>query len=286
MLRVQLMPVWLRLILKGLKARLVCRQLRFRLRSLRWICVVLALAVPVFTFASQQLETVKLVTKHWPGYTNTDHSGGYFELVRLVLPESQFQLKTQFSNFNRAVVMVQKQQADMVLAVTQVDGKQLLLSEFPIDADRIVAVFRDQLLTTDAANIVSQLPKHRLAWDLAYNYGSALGLEVTGYEVTDVAQGLELVSKGRIDVYLAEHADLALPEAILQREHLKLQQILIKELPVYVGFSKSNKGLRLKRLWDQHYRLLLQQGQLQSLHQAYPNMVLPVKTPDCAGADC
>ncbi|MBU2222973.1 MAG: hypothetical protein KKB00_02960 [Gammaproteobacteria bacterium] len=258
------------------------------MRSLRWIAVAfslsLPLAVPVVVFAAQQVETVKLVTKHWPGYTNTDHSGGYFELVRLVLPESQFLLKTQFSNFNRALVMVQKQQADMVLAVTRVDGKQLLLSELPIDADNIVAVFRDQLLTIGTANVLTQLPKYRLAWDLAYNYGPALGLNVTGYEVTDVAQGLELVSKGRVDVYLAEQADLALPGPLVQLKHLQLQQMLIAELPVYVGFSKSSKGLRLKRLWDQQFRLLLQQGQLQSLQQTYPNMVLPAQ--DCIGAVC
>lgn len=237
------------------------------------------------------VEQVRLVTKHWPGYTNTDHSGGYFELVQLVLPPDQYQINTSFSNFNRAVVLVQKEQAELVLAVTRVDGKQLLLSEYPMDADTVVAVYRDHLPVNTPAFTVATLPQYRLAWDLAYNYGQALGLEVSGlevkgFEVNGVSQGLELVSKGRVDVYLAEQADLELPESALLLQHLKLQQQVIQQLPVYVGFSRSAKGLQLKRVWDQQFRLLLQQGALQRLYQAYPGMVLATEVPDCAVSVC
>lgn len=244
------------------------------------------LSAPVFA-----VEQVRLVTKHWPGYTNTDHSGGYFELVQLVLPPDQYQINIRFSNFNRAVIQVQKQHAELVLAVTRVDGKQLLLSEFPIDADTVVAVYRDTLPTKTTALTLAQLPQYRLAWDLAYNYGQALrlkvaGLAVSGFEVSGVHQGLELVSKGRVDVYLAEQADLEVPEAMLLLQHLKLQQKVIQQLPVYVGFPRSAKGLQLKRVWDQQFRLLLQQGSLQRLYQAYPGMVLATEVPDCAVSVC
>ena len=105
---------------------------------LLWSLLWSLLVMPVWA-----LEPVRLVTKHWSGFTNTDLSGGYFELVRLVLPPDQYQINTEFSNFNRAVVLVQKEQADLVLAVTRVDGKQLFLSEFPIDADTVVALYRE-----------------------------------------------------------------------------------------------------------------------------------------------
>lgn len=244
------------------------------------------LAVPVM--AKAVAEPVRLVTKHWPGYTNTDHTGGYFELVQLVLPAMQYQLDTQFSNFSRAVILVQKEQAELVLAVTRVDGKQLLLSEYPIDADTIIAVYRDNLSPVAATKplTLAQLSQYRLAWDLAYNYGQALGLQVSGYEVADVSQGLELVSKGRVDVYLAEQSELELPAAMLLLQHLKLQHTQIQQLPVYVGFSRSAKGLRLKRSWDQQFRLLLQQGKLQTLYAAYPGMVLPRAVPECTESAC
>lgn len=251
-------------------------------RLIRGLVILwLSALIPVWA-----VEQVRLVTKHWPGYTNTDLSGGYFELIRLVLPPAQYQIKTEFSNFNRAVIRVQKEQAELVLAVTRVDGKQLLLSEFPIDADTIVAVYREQWLPKNSTLTVPQLAKHRLAWDLAYNYGQALGLDTKGFEVSEVSQGLELVSKGRVDVYLAEQADLDVLEAqvLLQQQHL--QQSELRQLPVYVGFSRSAKGLQLKREWDQQFRLLLQQGVLQQFYQQYPGMVLVTEVPDCAATVC
>gem|GEM_PF-2528571 len=262
---------------------------RRRLFTLRlWLSAGLLLALSVFTAMAVATEQVRLVTKQWPGYTNPDLSGGYFELVQLVLPVTQFQVNTQFSNFNRAVILVQKEQAELVLAVTRVDGKQLLLSEYPMDADTIVAVYPDHIQTAGVTETMTlaQLPNYRLAWDLAYNYGQALGLQVKGYEVTDVSQGLELVSKGRVDVYLAEQSDLELPDSQLLLQHLKLQQTQIRQLPVYVGFPRSAKGLKLKRFWDQQFRLLLQQGKLQTLYRAYPGMVLATAVPDCAISVC
>ena len=252
-------------------------------------CILLLwamLSTPVFA-----VEQIRLVTKHWPGFTNTDLSGGYFELVQLVLPPERYPLNIRFSNFNRAVIQVQKQQAELVLAVTRVDGKQLLLSELPIDEDTVVAVYREQFAAKSAGLTVADLPQYRLAWDLAYNYGQALGLKVSGvavsgFEVNGVSQGLELVSKGRVDVYLAEQSDLELPEALLLLQHLKLQQKVIQQLPVYVGFSRSAKGLQLKRDWDQQFRLQLQQGALQRLYQTYPGMILATEVPDCAVSVC
>ena len=176
----------------------------------------------------------------------------------------------------------------LVLAVARVDGKQLLLSEYPIDADTIVAVYRDNLLPASSTRslTLAQLPNYRLAWDLAYNYGQAMGLEVAGYEVTDVAQGLDLVKKGRVDVYLAEQSDLEFADSLATQQKLKLRQSQILQLPVYVGFPRSAKGLQLKRFWDQQFKLLLKQGKLHSLYAKYPGMVLATKVPDCAASAC
>lgn len=248
-----------------------------------WCGVLLGL---LFATPGWAVEQIRLVTKHWPGYTNADLSGGYFELVKLVLPAEQYQINTELTNFNRAIVLVQKQQAEFVLAVTRVDGKQLLLSEFPIDADTIVAVYRAQLAPAKTLLQRADLPQYRLAWDLAYNYGQALGLGTTGFEVSSVSQGLELVSKGRIDVYLAEQAELNDPAAAKLLQQLKLTQGVVQQLPVYVGFSRSTRGLKLKRYWDQQFRRLMQQGALQDFYQRHPGMVLATEVPDCAVSIC
>ncbi len=213
---------------------------------------------------------IRVVTKSWPGFTNEDGTGGYFAVLQLVLAPKAGELTLQFSNFNRALVMVEKQQADVVLAVTRDDSAKLLLSEKPLDFDTIVAVYAPSVIAGPLKT--TELAKFRLAWDLAYNYGAALGLNAKGYEVHSVAQGLELVAKGRIDVYLAEQADLNLHTYQAPPQGFKLQQQIIAQVPVYVGFSRSEPGILLKKRWDDNFAALHKSGALQQLYQQYPGM--------------
>lgn len=228
------------------------------------ICLLLALCI------RPALADIRLVTKSWPGFTNEDGTGGYFAVVQLVLAPKAGELKLEFSNFNRALVMVEKQQADLVLAVTQGDSSTLLLSAKPLDFDTIVAVYAPA--ATPGPLQLSHLKQLRLAWDLAYNYGEALGLTVKGYEVHSVAQGLELVAKGRIDVYLAEQADLIQQAYQAPPEGFKLRQQVMAQAPVYVGFSRSERGVLLKKRWDESFAALHKSGALQQLYQQYPGM--------------
>ena len=221
-------------------------------------------------FICPVLADIHLVTKSWPGFTNEDGSGGYFAVVQLVLAPKPGELKLEFSNFNRALVMVEKQQADLVLAVTQDDSSNLLLSAKPLDFDTIVAVYAPS--ATPGPLQSEHLKQLRLAWDLAYNYGEALGLTVKGYEVHSVAQGLELVAKGRIDVYLAEQADLIQHAYQAPPEGFKLRQQVMTQVPVYVGFSRSERGILLKKRWDESFATLHKSGALQQLYQQYPGM--------------
>ncbi len=222
----------------------------------------------------QAAEPAHLVTKHWPGYTNPDHTGGYFELVQLILPPEQVALHIELTGFGRAVSLVQKQQADIVLAVTAQDGEQMLLSAYPIDADVVMAVYHHDFVS--AQGVVDFSPEKlvtlRLGWEKGYNYGRALGLQTDGYEVDDAVQGLEMLNKGRLDLYLAEAYDLASPAASVLSKQLALQQYKLAEIPIYIGFSQSSRGQKLKKLWDQRFEQLRHSGLLQKFYQTYPEM--------------
>jgi len=80
------------------------------------------------------------------------------------------------------------------------------------------------------------------------------------------------VAKGRIDVYLAEQADLNLHAYRAPLQGYTIQQQIMAQVPVYVGFSRSKSGILLKKRWDDSFAALQKSGALQQLYQQYPGM--------------
>ncbi len=247
-----------------------------------WLIGFLGLGwnAPVGAVTEQQ--SVLVATEHWPGYSNADGSGAYFELARLVLPPQQFVLTWQLMPFGRAIVAVEKAQADIVFAVAPQDSSLLLFSAAAMDSDRIMAVYRRdsglQLPLSEA-----QLAGLRLSWRLAYNYGQVLGVPAAGYEVPDVWQGLKLVQSGRVDMFLAEQSELAEPryQAMLQQE---LATGLLRQSAIYVGFSPTPRGRQLKQQWDERWQRLQGSPAQLAFYQQYPGMQVPAGL--CKGTIC
>lgn len=195
-------------------------------------------------------QVVRVETSQWPGYTNEDYTGVYFDYLRLVLQDQDYRLQIRFTHLARAWKNVQRQQADLTLGVTQYDAKQhqLLTAELPFDADHIVAIY-------DAARIreplsIANLSQYSVSWQQAYNYGSVFNLPKAGYEAATSLQALSLIKSGRIDVYLAEAADMSPPSIQAQLSQLQLNQVWLKDEPVFVAFSPSPEGRSLKAAWD------------------------------------
>lgn len=219
-------------------------------------------------------------TPVWPGFTNADSSGAYEDLFRLIYPKEQVQLAWHFSNYSRAIALVQQGKYHMVPGLSAHESisknKALLLSEHPFDFDLIVAIYHPE---HTAPPRLEQLKQHKLAWDLAYDLHLLLGLPVKGYEVLDIKQGLELVKNRRVDIYLAEKSELL---QYLQGETpIKLQPLLYKELlrdPIYLAFADNEAGLAFKTIWDQRFNELYKTGQLKTFYRRYPQLTLP--TPD------
>jgi len=231
-------------------------------------------ATPALLQPASSDTSIELSTEMWQGFTELDQSGAYFDLVRLIYQPHQPQLKISFTNFNRALTLVRQHKADMTLAVSAHDSEQLLLSEWPIDEDQIVAIYHPQQHQISSAADLASL---RLAWNLAYDFGAILGLKTQGYEVPSVAQGIELVLKQRIDVYLAELSQYDYYRQ--QHPGLPLTSQLIASDPIFAAFATTDKGLQLKCLWDQRFKTLAANGELQQLYQRHRDFNLLTMQP-------
>jgi len=214
--------------------------------------------------------TLRVATAQWPGFTTATGQGAYFELLQLVLAEP---VTVDIMPYTRAVLTTERQQAEVVFAVTPHDSTLLGLSMDPIDFDEVVAVFRP----TAALKIALQQRRFsnlRLSWRQGYNYGVALGLPAQGFEALSIEQGLELVLHQRLDLFLVERSELDsfTPQQLLQSglavEHLAF-------VPIYVGFAPSSRGLQLQRQWNQRWQQLRETGELHRFYQHHDGMLAP-----------
>lgn len=224
--------------------------------------------------STPQSQPIRVATEHWPGYTSADGQGAYFELLQLVL-QPKDPLRIQLIPFQRSIAAVERQQADMVFAVTAKDSSLLLRSNHPIDSDRIIAVYRSDGPVKLPINH-SDLNKFRLSWRIGYNYGDVLGLDVTGYEALSAEQGVQLVKSQRLDVFLSEEGDLDTPaiQALLAKD-LARHPIAVE--PIFIGFAPSARGRALKQHWDQAWLERQHDPALRSFYQRYPGMRVPTE---------
>ena len=241
--------------------------------SIKVLCA-LVLCSSLGCFPAHAAQSVHVVTAEWPGFTNTDLSGGYFDYLRLVLPPEQYVLRVEFSNFGRAIAALEKQQADISFGLTQADAPNALRANLPYDSDRIVAIYMPEQQGISSLKHISiqSLNGFRLAWDLAYNYGVAMGLHSDGYQVASPEQGVNLVLNRRIDIYLAELGDLRSSKVQELLKNKSLRQEEIARIPVYVGFANSQHGQALKKIWDERLDVLKSNGQLAQFYRNHPNM--------------
>lgn len=220
---------------------------------------------------------LQISTPVWPGFTNADGTGAYSDLFQLIYPEEEVQLVWHFSNFGRAIGLVQQGKHHMVPGLSAHESalaqKGLLLSTHPFDFDLIVAIYHPE---HTALPQLKHLKQHKLAWDLAYDLHLVLGLPEKGYEVLDIKQGLELVKNRRVDIYLAEKSEL---QQYLQGEsQSQLQPLHYQELlrdPIYLAFADNEAGRSFKTIWDQRFIALYKSGQLKKFYRNYPQLTLP-----------
>jgi polar amino acid transport system substrate-binding protein len=230
------------------------------------------------TFAEQKKPAkLQISTPLWAGFTNADGTGAYGDLFQLIYPKEQVQLVWHFSNYSRAIALVQQGKHHMVPGLSahksSLTQNGLLLSTHPFDFDLIVAIYHPEHI---APPRLDQLKQFKLAWDLAYDLHLVLALPEKGYEVLDIKQGLELVKNRRVDIYLAEKSEL---QQYLQGESpVQLQPLHYKELlkdPIYLAFSDNEAGRYFKQIWDQRFADLHKTGQLKTFYRHYPQLTLP-----------
>lgn len=216
-------------------------------------------------------DVIHVSTEQWHGFTHADHTGAYFDLIRLIYQPYRSRLQITFTNYNRALTLVRQHKTDMTVAVSGHNSTGLLLSKQPIDQDKIMVIYHPE---RHQLNSIDDMKSLQLAWNLAYDFGNILGLNNTGYEVLSLEHGIELTLNQRIDAFLAEQSQLAYVVEHHPDQLAPLVAKLIATDDIYAAFADNASGQLLKCIWDSRFQSLLESGELQLFYQQYADFYL------------
>jgi polar amino acid transport system substrate-binding protein len=212
-------------------------------------------------------KSITLVCSEWPGYTNADGSGLYWQLVKAVYEPLGYTVHTEITPWIRAESMVESKQADILVGdyyYPEKDGKQRLYPNWHLSVeDPIIALFKKGRHEIDDFN---SLNNKTIVWMRGYDFGTIYleNIQYQYYEVDSESEGINLIQFDRYDVFLDYRSNI---ESILKKSDVDSSafetEIMKLGSKLYLNFSNTNKSIGLIEIYDRRIPELLESGALE-----------------------
>lgn len=217
-------------------------------------------------------QTLIFVSEEWEGQTNADGTGFYWDLLRNVYEPAGYAVQFSVMPYARAVKMVVDGEAHAWVA-SYIDEEGVIYPQIPFDTDKVAGVFRKGEL--DPAQGQLALEGRDVGWIRGYSYDDYLDVQVNKNELNNRENGLQMVERGRLDVYLDAAVDIriAMEQDVVDRAHL--EKAVFLELELFMAFQNGETGVELAQIWDERMKELHETGELRALYAAAPDARYP-----------
>lgn len=214
-------------------------------------------------------ELVRVATMEWPGYTNRDGSGLYFDILHAVYPSSRYRLEPAFYPFARAQQLLHAKETDVLLVENDVSlTDQAHYSYLIIDVGHVDYLHLKNLKVKNE----SSLGNLKLGWVRGYNFENKLFGTVKPksiFTVREIPQGILMVKRGHLDVFI-DYEYGVVEEA--ERAGIKLDDCVFTEgfkESFVVAFSKNNRGQGLLSDYNKGIERIYKSGRLAEIYNLY-----------------
>lgn len=206
----------------------------------------------LFSFSSVAVEIKEIVwiSPEWKGYTNKDETGIYNEIMNQVFQEKGIKIIRVYAPWKRSLVKVQASQADVTGG--EVSSSLYYQSKYPLTVSR-ESIFFEKVTIGNWAGIQS-IENKKGVWIRGYSLGDKELEKRLKIQINDSRENaLKMVFWRRVDYYVDSHSQLlkTLENAELPFNQDEYQIETIKELYLYMSFSKTNRGKRIRDLYDE-----------------------------------
>jgi polar amino acid transport system substrate-binding protein len=244
------------------------------MKKLFLLCVFGVVGLYVCTVgAEERITTIRLITSEWPGYTNKDGTGLYFDVIKAVYEPEGIQIKFELVPWKRAQAMVKKT-ADAIVGETIMPEEDYLYPQWPIDIEELTVMFKKGKAAEWKGE--ASLENKTVSWIRGYDFQTFLNVNMTIREIDDLRSGLLMLENDRID-FLVDYIDGIEEEAQNIQKTLNpkfdLAQYQMESLrvgeKVYVAFVNSERGKKLVEIFDRRMAQLYESGVLDTMYKNF-----------------
>jgi polar amino acid transport system substrate-binding protein len=231
-------------------------------------CVALAiLAISVLPAFSQPISAIDVSTEAWADCTETDGSGLYFDIIRMVYAEQNPKLSIKYMPFARSVQLLEAAKTDLSIGNYKGDIEKGIYPEYPVDYDDLTVMMPASKASAFAGE--ASLKGKKVAWIVDYGYEQYLDVQVNLTEVSDIQSGIKMLQSGRVDYYIDTKSTIepSLEEMGISGGDFALKTL--KWIRLYVCFVKNAKGAQLQAIWDKRMPVLMKSGQLKKAFEKW-----------------
>jgi len=207
------------------------------------------------------LPVLKVVSEEWTNYTNADGSGTYWDIVAAVYSK-HYQLEFIATTWSRALNLVETGHADVLVGSYKTTNRKLIFPQQHLDTEYpLYAIFDKNVQTINDDKDLAGLT---IAGKKDYGFEHFLPNSSRYYGVEQIDNTAKLIEKKRVDVVLTYRINLALADPENRFSH----QAIGAEAPLYLAFTHSAKGKKLKEHYEHEVIALLSDNKLK---QYFPN---------------
>ena len=231
--------------------------------------LIIIVVTGVFAFGSNlYAETINVVGEIFPPMTNEDGTGQQFEIAKAVYETLGYKVKCKTYPYKRARYYVEIEKADVMVGMLKTDSEKLIFAKFPHDADNIIAIYpKNKNIKWDG---ISTLKNKKLTWARGLGFDNLFDFDHQGSEINTRRQAFQKLLLGRDDFMIDAYSGFLLKEVDSLRNRFETRKIGF--ILIYCCFSNTEKGKRLKKIWDKEFLQIIETGKAESVYKKWKLM--------------
>ena len=227
--------------------------------------------VILFPISAAAVDSVRIATPVWDGYTNEDGTGFYHQLFEAIFGPKNVKTSFIYTPFTRAQKLILEGGADAVPAAYAEPARGTVYPHWHMGTDFVSALYKESVIPEWRGQ--DSLAGKTVGWVRGYQFDEfgVVTADVNRYRLRTIESGLKMLKRDRIDVLLDYESEIS-PAAEKIGLCISCEFISENTLPglkLYMEFANSEKGRALAKIFDEGMEKLYQQGKLQKWFLQY-----------------